>query len=299
MENIRFETYSHGKGYAAIQAEIFNTNTGRNVSGEEIELKIIRGKKDPQLIRYAFTSSGEPLAYIQASQVSSSIFYLGYPWSLPECPPAVQEKLFSDMLHYLKTKNPTEIQYWIKAEWKTQIEFFKSKGFQLKTRGLDLHFDTLTLSKTSLEDATSYTSRLATKDDLELLIEVGTVDEGFISAGLKRDFLKDYFTNKVLKDGHCILIFKEDQIVCASAPHPELNVDPPTSLFLRFSATRPGNEEVWPFLVIEVAKECRNAGWNLPLRVNVEDGSKIMQILSQFNPKITESFHLFVLILKD
>ena len=165
MENVRYETYEPGKGYPTIQAQIYNANTGGNISGEEIEQKIIREKKDPNLLRYAFNANGEPLAYIQASQVSSSIFYLGYPWSLPECPPAVQEKLFSDMLHYLKTKNPTEIQYWIKAEWKTQIEFFKSKGFQLKTRGLDLHFDTLTLSKASLEDATSYTSRLATKDD--------------------------------------------------------------------------------------------------------------------------------------
>jgi hypothetical protein len=298
MENIQYESYKPGKGYGKIQAEIYNANTGENASGKEIEQKIAREKKDPNLLRYAFTSDGVPLAYIQASQVSSSTYYLGYPWSVPECPPAVQEKLFSDMMDYLKTKSPSEIQYWIKADWKTQIDFFLGKGFQLITKGLELHFDIQSLSTAILKNATTYTSRIATEGDLELLLDVSKADIGFKSAGLKKDFLKGYFINKVLPDGHCVLIFKNEKIVCASAPLPELNIDPPTYVFLRFSATRPGYEDAWPLLVIEIAKKCLAAGWDLPLHVNTEEGSHIAESLSQFNPVISESYSLYALKIK-
>lgn len=299
MEPVRYETYEQGKGYPDIQARIYNRNTGSKVTGKEIELRIKKEKKDPNLLRYAFDANGNPLAYIQASQVSSSVFYLGFPWGVPECPSDVQEKMFSDMMDYLKTKNPTKIQYWIKADWEKPIEFFKSKGFEMKIRGLDFYFDTVTLSRIILEDDTGYSARLATKEDLELLLEIGSVDEGFKSAGLKADFLRDYFTNKVLADGHCILVFKDDKIVCTSAPLPELNVDSPSFVFLRFSATRPGYEEGWPLLVIEIAKECVNTGWRQPLQVNVEDGTKKAEILRRFSPKERESFHLFELVLKE
>ena len=295
MENYRFEYFEPNKGYEDIQADLFNRNTGEVVTGKELKQKYKKGKKDPKLLRYAFNDKGEPLAYIQASQVSSSVFYLGYPWSSPNCPPEVQEKLFTDMLNYLKEKNATEIQYWIKAEWKEVLEFFTKRNFQLHTQGLEYHFDMEKLSKSADEESTEFIARLATEKDLETLLEIGKLDKGLKRAGLSVEFLKDYYKNKVLKDGHCVLVFKDQMIVCASAPLPEITAKTPSYIFLRFTATRPGYEDAWPVLIVAIAKECIATGWTNPLHINVESESKLAKILKRFDPKIKENYSLYVL----
>jgi hypothetical protein len=88
-------------------------------------------------------------------------------------------------------------------------------------------------------------------------------------------------------------------IVCASAPLPEVDSDPPTYSFLRFSATRPGYEDAWPLLIVEIAKECLSAGWEMPLRVNTQKDSIIAKSLLQFNPVISDSYSLYALKIKD
>jgi hypothetical protein len=298
MENYRIEHYKPNKGYEDIQADLFSKNTGEIISGEELKQRYKKEKKDPNFLRYAFNDSGEPLAYIQASQVTSSVFYLGYPWSYPHCPPEVQEKLFTDMLDYIKGKNPKEIQYWINAEWTQVVEFFTQRDFKLRKKGFEYHFDMIELSKSTYEESTEFTARLATREDLETLFEIGKIDKGLQRAGLSSEFLKDYFANKVLKDGHCILVFKDSMIVCASAPLQEITPDTPKFIFLRFTATRPGFEEAWPVLVVEIAKECVAIGWTKPLHINVESESKLAKILKQFNPKIKDSYSLYVLEFK-
>ncbi|PWI47164.1 hypothetical protein CEE45_13185 [Candidatus Heimdallarchaeota archaeon B3_Heim] len=283
-------------GFERIQADLFNSNTGSNVSAVDIEQKIIKNKKDPRLLRYAFTDENKPLAYIQASQVSSKVFYLGYPWCTADCSPDVQNKLFSDMLVYLKSKNPDEIQYWIKTQWSKVREFFTERGFILKVKGLDYSFDIEKLSNQKLDDKTKYKSRLATTSDIDSLIELGRVDKELQEAGLTEEFFQDYFKNKVLKDGHCIIISQESQDVCASAPL----LDQPSSdkprLVLRFTATRPGFEDSWPLLLTDIARECKMAGWErYPLHFNTEEGSEIAKTLVQFKPKITDNYSLFTL----
>ncbi|MHA2389134.1 MAG: hypothetical protein ACXACW_10490, partial [Candidatus Hodarchaeales archaeon] len=61
MGNIEYTFYESGKGFERVQADLFNSNTRSNVSAEDIEQKIIRNKKDPRLLRYAFTAENKPL----------------------------------------------------------------------------------------------------------------------------------------------------------------------------------------------------------------------------------------------
>jgi len=297
MENIRYEFYSPNKGYEEIQANIFNRNTQRGVSAKDIERKITKTRKDPKLLRYAFSEEGKPLAYIQASQVSSSVYYLGYPWCIPECPSFVQEKLFIDMLEFLKAKDLDEIQYWLNASHKEGIAFFESKGFIQQIKGVTYKFNLQDIKDYPLESS-KYTTHLATMEDVDLLVEIGTIDKELQQAGLTGEWLKNYFETKVLTDGHCIMVKDEDKIVCASAPLRDPHGTESNNIILRFTATRPGYEDVWPYLIVEIAKECIKAEWDLPLHVNLEDESKVANFLLPLKPQISESYHLYVLNLK-
>ena len=78
-----------------------------------------------------------------------------------------------------------------------------------------------------------------------------------------------------------------------------MRADPPSYVFLRFSATRPGYEDAWPLLIIEISKECLVAGWNLPLHLNTDENSPIAKNLYQFNPIISESYSLYALKIKN
>ena len=297
MENIRYEYYSPNKGLEEIQAHIFNINTQGRVTAKDIEHKIAKMRKDPKLLRYAFSEEGKPLAYIQASQVSSSVYYLGYPWCLPECPSSVQEKLFTDMLEYLKAKDLDEIQYWLNAIHTEAIAFFESKGFIQQIKGVTYKFNLQKIKDHPLEPS-EYTTHLATQEDVEILVEIGTIDKELQQAGLTGEWLKNYFETKVLTDGHCIMVKEEGKIICASAPLRDPHGTESNNIILRFTATRPGYEDAWPNLIIEIANECIKAGWDLPLHVNLEDESKVAKLLLPLQPKISESYHLYVLNLK-
>ncbi len=300
MGNIEYTFYESGKGFERVQADLFNSNTRSNVSAEDIEQKIIRNKKDPRLLRYAFTEENKPLAYIQASQVSSTIYYLGYPWCTTDCPPSVQEKLFSDMLTYLKSKKPKEIQYWIRFDWPQVKDFFLERDFKLKVKGLEYSFDIEKLSNQHIDQLSKYKSRLAAEDDINSLIDLGRSDKELHEAGLTEEFFQDYFKNKVLKDGHCIIISHDSQDVCASAPLLDQPSSDSPNLLLRFTATRPGYEEAWPLLLTEIAKECKKAGWTRhALHLNTDEGSNIATTLLQFGPTITENYSLFTLELSQ
>ena len=190
-----------------------------------------------------------------------------------------------------------EIQYWISASHTEGIEFFESKGFIQQIRGVTYIFNLQKIKEHPLEPS-KYTTHLATQEDVEILVEIGTIDKELQQAGLTGEWLKNYFETKVLTDGHCIMVKEKGKIVCASAPLRDPHRSELNHIILRFTATRPGYEDAWPYLIVEIAKECIKAGWDQPLHVNLEDASKVANILLPLEPKISESFHLYVLNLK-
>ena len=92
-----------------LQARIYTEASGRPASADEIRARYKDQKKDLKTTRYALTEDGEPLAYVQATDSTSQVgkTHISYPWAMPSCPVEVQEKIFDDLLAYLKQRKET------------------------------------------------------------------------------------------------------------------------------------------------------------------------------------------------
>lgn len=286
-----------------IRAKIYTAASGLPATAERIRIQALNS--DPKLMRFAFTEKNEPLAYISASGSDSQPWTIGmgYPWALPECPSEVQEKIFKDLISYIKRNEKIqEITTGVALASKIaneQIQFFKEKGFTEKERAFlySLDYDITEVSKWKLtKDISSYSSRVATGKDVDQLIEVCQSDPNIRNAFPSQEAWEGYFKDRVLKDGHAIMVFKGKQVVAASAP---LRYKPDgiflrgteERIIMRFQATRPGYQKAWKRLLIELAKECVVAGWtDLPLRESIgfSTNSKAATILAEQQPEIEE-----------
>ncbi|MFX0171821.1 MAG: hypothetical protein ACFE9L_07875 [Candidatus Hodarchaeota archaeon] len=301
--DVQYRYYEKDQGLEELQAKIFNYNmeilkTSDQVAEvEEIKERYRRENPDPKQIRFALTKDGNPLAYIQSRFSKDNKVAIGFPWAMSECPRSVQETLFDEMLSYLIKRKPVEINYWLYYSWEEQIDFFKRKGFIRKIEGIKYEFEINKTSKIKLPDS-NFTSRLATEEDLDLLIEIVLLDEDMGNAGLTKNWLKKYFTNKVLPDKKCVLVFDQDgQTVCASAPLKQHNEIEGEYIILRFAATRPGYEEAWGVLINRIAKICVETGWidSGPLVVlSGSDHVTFMNIIEKLHPIKKPSYDLYV-----
>ncbi len=295
---VEYRTYKPGLKLEEEQARIYTEASGVKATAEEILQRYKADKIDRNLVRFAFNKEGKTLAYCQARLEKKGSIAIGYPWAIPECPPEVQEKLFDNIFDYIiEKKNPKEIHYWIRHDWEHVINFFLRKGFTREREGSVFEFDVLEVSK-FVEENSQFTSRVATLDDLDLLVEIARADK-VLKTFMTKEAMTDYFTNKVLADGHAVLVFKDEKIVCASAPLREnTGQEENDHMFLRFVATRKGYETAWRKLIVGIAKECVSAGseWtSIPLRVHVEVDSERANIIKTFNPIIKPSYDYYVL----
>ena len=97
-----YRHYEPEQNLEEIRAKIYTSASGLPANPDIIRLQA--QNSDPKLMRFAFTDKDDPLAYISASgsDVQPWTIGMGYPWNLPECPPAAQEKLFKDLVGYIK-----------------------------------------------------------------------------------------------------------------------------------------------------------------------------------------------------
>ncbi|MFX1405321.1 MAG: hypothetical protein ACFE9D_12755, partial [Promethearchaeota archaeon] len=191
-------------------------------------------------------------------------------------------KIFKDLISYIKeNKKIQEIVTGVVLASKIadeQIRFFTENGFTEKERVFlyALDYDVKEVSEWKLtEDIRSFRSQVATSKDITRLIEVCQSDPNTRNAFPTQEAWESYFKDRVLKDGHAVMVFEGDQIVAASAP---LRFKP-DGIFLRgkeeraimrFRAVRPGYRAAWKRLLIELAKETVAAGWtDLPLREQI------------------------------
>ncbi len=301
---VNYRHYEPDQNLEEIRAQIYTTASGLPTTADQIRLRALNS--DPKLMRFAFTEKDEPLAYISASGSDSQPWTIGmgYPWTVPGCPSNVQEKIFKDLVSYIKgNEKIQEITTGVALTSKIadeQIRFFREKGFTEKERVFlyALDYDVTEVSGWKLtKDIRSFSSRVATSKDVNRLIEVCQSDPNTRNAFPTQEAWKSYFEDRVLKDGHAVMIFKGDQVVGASAP---LRFKP-DGIFLRgkeertimrFRAVRPGYRAAWKRLLIELAKEIVAAGWtDLPLREAVffSTSSLTAPILAEQHPDIEET----------
>lgn len=108
-------TYKPDQGFEEKQAHIYNSMVreygGDETTAQKIKDRIKRDKPDDIDIRFALKED-EGRAYIQyRSYPKSKDLWIGYPWSVPGTPPEIQDKLFDDLLEYIKQKYPDYIIY--------------------------------------------------------------------------------------------------------------------------------------------------------------------------------------------
>ncbi len=287
-----------------IRAKIYTTASGLPATADQIRVQALNS--DPKLMRFAFTEKEDPLAYISASGSDSQPWTIGmgYPWSLPGCPSNVQDKIFKDLVNYIKRNEKIqEITTGVALSSKIadeQIRFFKEKGFTEKERVFlySLDYDITEVSQWKLtKDLHLYRSRVATRKDVNQLIEICQSDPNVRNAFPTQEAWKSYFEDRVLKDGHAVMVFKGKQVIAASAP---LRFTPDgiflrgdeERIIMRFRAVRPGYQDAWKRLLIELAKETVVAGWtDLPLRESIffSTNSLTTTILAKQHPDIEET----------
>ncbi|MHA2405948.1 MAG: hypothetical protein ACXACH_04270, partial [Candidatus Hermodarchaeia archaeon] len=174
-----YRHYEPAQNLEEIRAKIYTTASGLPATADLIRLQAMNS--DPKLMRFAFTEKDEPLAYISASGSDSQPWTIGmgYPWALPGCPSNVQEKIFKDLVNYIKENEKIhEIVTGVALTSKIadeHIRFFTEKGFTEKERVFfyALDYDVTEVSGWKLtKDIRSLSSRVATKKDVNRLIEV-------------------------------------------------------------------------------------------------------------------------------
>ena len=305
---IVYKQWKTDEGLEEIQAKIYTTISGLPATADQIRERNI--SRSPEMTRYALTEDGKPLAYTTARDSTSRLgtTYIGYPWAMKGCPKEVQEKIFKELFDFLVRRKETTVisttlVYGSKI-FDEQLRFFKEKGF-VESEVLyryNLDYDVKEASKMKItREIEHFDSRLATPEDVEVLVELCQSDPFIRRAFPSEEVMRTYFKERVLTAGHAVLITKGDKAVAASAPlrfKPEgiLLTGKDEKFIMRFTAIRPGYHLAWKRLLIEVAKECVAAGWSdIPLRATFSftSSANTAQGLAAIRPEI-EAFEVIL-----
>ncbi len=300
---VKYTIWEPDIGLEDIQAEIFSHASGIPERAEVIRERNLQ--RAPEMTRYALSKEGKPLAYVTARDSSSETgrTYVGYPWTMPSCPSDVQLKIFDEMMNYLDVREETkEIGTTIIQRSKlrdTQLDFFKSRGFVEDTHIFRYILPLDVVETSNLEvsnEAAALTSKVATENDMDHLVEIFLADESLRNQISDEEGIKSYFRDRVLKDGHAVILFDGDKVVAATAP---LRFQPNNArvfgdeerIIMRFTAMKPGYNYAWPRLLVELAKECKKAGWTdieIQAESYFESNNTAMIGLAEIRPELVD-----------
>ena len=278
--NAIFKKWEPGQGLEEIQAKIYTNVSGLPARAEQIGPR--NDERGKEATRYALSEDGEPLAYITSDILNNEpgTALIGYPWSLDTCPREVKDKLFDDLLKHLYTLDGinrviTAVVVGSKTK-DEQIQYFEEHGFVETERNyrynLDMDVNEYAEMKVD-EKLAKLTARTARDEDISALVTLALADPRLRGAFPNEEGFTSYFRDRVLKDGHCVLLFDGTKLVAATAalrfkPDGSILRGEEERIIMRFTATLPRHEFTWQRLVIELAKECRSAGLNdIPIRV--------------------------------
>jgi len=288
--DIEYKKYEPGKGLEDLQAALYSKLSGNNVTADQIRGRYENEKIDPETVRYAF-SGDKMIAYVQARDYPdpTNETHIGYPWATEECPAEVKDKLFDDLLAYMKQRKGMKtlaLRANVPADNEDTINFFKKRGFVEKSSN---HRYEVNLDEVSKSDYSGdFTTKIATNDDLNLLVDLLKADGRFSTQFGTDEAIAEYFTGRVLKDGHAVMVYDKDEVVMASAPLVfKLPRAEDESLILRFHSFKKGHEKAYKPLIAGIAKECVSTGYgkDKPLTVFIgRDDGHFAEVLDEYKP---------------
>ncbi len=274
LMNVNYRNYEPNKGLEEFQAMIFNQANKRAVTAKEIQERYEKEKIDPKTVRYAFSNDNQPLAYVQARDYQAfGETHIGYPWTMPECPPEVKNKLYDDLLAYVKTRNTgLKLKMHVHPD---RIDFATKRGFKEERNNIRYKID-FDLLKKYTESESKYTLRKATEDDLES-IKNGYLEAYQFSNASDSERIAKY-TKERFNENHLVVAFHENTVIGASAPF--IKGDSPSpdneaNLIPRFFYTKLGHEDVIPLLFKKSMDLSIEANW---------DNNSILITFSDENP---------------
>ncbi|MFV2016878.1 MAG: hypothetical protein ACC656_15715, partial [Candidatus Heimdallarchaeota archaeon] len=186
-------------------------------------------------------------------------------WAVDGCPSEVQEKLYSDLETYLKNKFSDHSDLYlgyISNDYKEVTDWIKGKNFDFYGSYTEYELELEKLGK--LDVRSDVTVKEATSDDLKTLIDLG-LSSNLQSMGEKG--LSSYFKDKVIPDGNCLILFK-DNVAVASTAILQGYYDGKASLF-RFMAIKEGYDEYQKPLLKHVSSMALKNGLKLPVRASI------------------------------
>ncbi len=260
--SIEYKFFEKNKNLEEIQAQIYNgaikKYEGNEATVEQIKTRYESQNFDPRGVCYAFTDDKKPLAYIQTrEEPNNQRTFIGYPWAINNCSKEVQEKLFTEMLSYIRQRDTDHkiVLGYIQEDWKEVHDF--AKKFNGK---VDNEFITYALEASKMFglDNTGYSMKLATPEDEQKLIELAKTEPGFDTAFTDEQAMNDFFKDQVTNH-EVLLIYKENQLVSAGSLT-SLDLDKNGMVNIRFTATREYKFDYWRAFVIELSKYLKTKG---------------------------------------
>ena len=265
---VTYTTYMPDRGFEAKQSTIYSNSVekydGQPVTEDSIKKRMQRElkskiKPDFEGLRFAIGENDVPLAYINYLQYSGTEeVYIGYPWYDPnqsEATPEVRDILFTDLLQYIEAKfsdRPIVMGY-INANYTEMHEFAKTKGFVEKNRFTRYQFD---LETAKAIDAPHYATKIVILDNLDIMVELAKTDLKFMENFNDESSLITYFKDKVLPEGHTIVVLDERGQYIASGAALTGNIKGAT--LIRATILRPGFEDAFRTMVVALANYCQD-----------------------------------------
>ncbi|MHA2365460.1 MAG: hypothetical protein ACXAC7_16000 [Candidatus Hodarchaeales archaeon] len=297
-----YKQYEPEKGFEEKQAFIYNKAIepygGTPVTAESISKRLEQElqsseKPDYEGIRFALKEDDTPLAYIQYKcYPGTDEVYIGYPWATDDSETTleVQEKLYSELFEYIQKKYPDRpiVMGYINDNFTKIHEFAKAKGFIEKNRFGRYKFEINKLKEFEYQE---FKSKVCTLDDLDKIVELGKADTAIMNSFPDEDQLINYFKDRVIPEGHTIVIMDDTgQFIAAGAP---LTGNIPDATLIRFAAVRPGFENAFKTMVAKLAEHCeQHKMGNDPLAIFASHTSRTFMIdyIKEINAtKISES----------
>ena len=260
--DVEYKYYEKGQNLEEVQAQIYNgaikKYRGNEATVEQIKTRYQNQDFDFKSVRYAFAKDKTPLAYIQTRiDANTKRTFIGYPWAINNCPKDVQDKLFSEMLSYIKQRDSDHqiVLGNIQEEWAEVHDFAKKYNAKVDNEFLTYALEVKEMIKL---DNTEFSMRLATSEDENNLAELARTEPGFDTAFANEDAMNDFFKDQVTNH-EVLLIYKDNQLVSAGSLT-SLDLDRNGRVNIRFTATRGYKFEYWRAFVIELSRYLASKG---------------------------------------